>query len=985
MKRFFTLFTTVVVFLSAHAQVAFLKYTDASYNDEGGEHPELNAYNWFKDTLTADSKTMLSIQQVKDGALLLSAGVPAYKVLWINVDQVGLANLSDAGFDASVITAIGNYVKAGGNLLLTKQATRLAYDIHRIDYEPQWANGGYSTGVDTWSINPHLGYSVNHTDRSGHAIFHELETIDTYAYTTYPLVGANNRTDNNNNYEPMKRENGSTQGNEESDKLSNFESDWNCHVLATWGHVTDFCVPGIIEFFPKGDFKGTIMVNGFSAYQWGSSNTKLNNVKKLTKNCLDYLSLRALVTLPKAEPIIKDEEYIKAEEYCTISSGTTTEPLIANVSLIDKGEHDGEYQIFYNYFGGVTFNFVVTGDGVNVPKNEMTYSISRTVTGGEPAQYAYVLPYSLHTISQSNYDHDNDYGNIPDFLSALWFYEHYIKEDRTEEDNYGNGCFINPRNYSSSAAIPSEIHVLWVHNDNVEKVSDTYRDDLGCQTSPTYEFYFKDALQAFINRGGNVFLSKQATRLLGDLGRVGFPSYENGGYGTCDGDGCNWGIKNIFFDGTVDYSTHPVYTTPNNLGVNPRLIDVTNHAWRTNNNDILFRDNVNTTLDAFNAYQTANNCKLLGCWDNTGTHYQAGVFAEFLPQGTGQGTIIMLGASAYQWTCGENTALLSNVYENVPKITQNILQYLSTTTVVVTEPDTPIPSPVNDLVVYQGGSVSNDEDITIRNSITYIRPAVGGTAGNALGHWYTFCLPFEPSAVKVHDVSDDADYPINSVYLNGSEGETSGNPKGSGYFYLQTFSSFENGNTNWAYIGNEGIPYKDTPYIIKFIDDDEDKAKGNLDLDTYFTSNPVIKFIGGEQKISGNEDGTGGLATGDFSFHVNKTLRKLELTNIYPLNIATNMFEYDYGGTSTIMPFECYIKASTPALAAARPRIMIGRKATQYTNITTSIENPTAESHSPVFVYDLMGRRCYEGMPQTLPSGIWIVRQGEMSKTIVIP
>ena len=231
MKHLLTLLMVMVLTMTSSAQVAFL-LRKANINDLPAENydnkdqqPERNAANWFKDTYTAQSKTMLSLQQVKEGALLL-AGVPAYKVLWVNVDQVGLANLSTAGFDEDVIRAIGNYVKAGGNLLLTKQATRLAYEIGRINYAPDWENKDYSQGNDIWSINPHLGYSVNHTDRSGHAIFQELETINTFTYTTYPLVGADPRTDNNDNYEPMKRIDGTSQGHNDPDKLKNFESDW---------------------------------------------------------------------------------------------------------------------------------------------------------------------------------------------------------------------------------------------------------------------------------------------------------------------------------------------------------------------------------------------------------------------------------------------------------------------------------------------------------------------------------------------------------------------------------------------------------------------------------------------------------------------------------------------------------------------------------------------------------------------------------------
>ena len=368
-------------------------------------------------------------------------------------------------------------------------------------------------------------------------------------------------------------------------------------------------------------------------------------------------------------------------------------------------------------------------------------------------------------------------------------------------------------------------------------------------------------------------------------------------------------------------------------------------------------------------------CKILGGWGHT-TALDAVGFAEFPPatidDKTFGGSVICIGLPAYQWSVG-NTYI-----GNVRALTQGILDYLGGV-VVVTEPDTEIPSTVNDLVVYQGGSVSNTEGITVTNSITYIRPAVGGAASNELGHWYTFCLPFTPSHCYVYE-EGDKDYEINSVYLSGAKGETESNPLGPGSFYLQTFAP----PAGWAYIGGEGKPLIDTPYIIKFLNATEDDGKGR-DLAEYFTANPTIMFVGGPQDISGTDEGKGGTPNGDYSYHVNHTLRKLTMSHVYPLNTATNMFEYDYGGPSEIMPFECYIKASTPALAAARPQIAIGRRAQQGTEITTAVETVAAPAQ-PLCIYDVTGRLFYIGdEPRQLPQGIWIVRQGKDSRTIVIP
>ena len=973
MKRIYLLLTMTLAATFLSASVGFVvpdtknayesswtyeKFPYDGYNDgsDHGECPERTAFIWYSSnncTSSDNDKRFFSMYDIEHEALLTD-GKPTVTALWFNLDRPGefddvISNLLNRDDFKNAVAA---YVKAGGNVLLTKQAARLVLEMGRCDL---WTTV-YFHG-DAYSNTSTTDYKIeeNVDDETEYKLFSGC-TFTNSKYSLSSNSGSANRECVWNFYDT----NGGS--HDVPANRTKFEGDYHCKILAFDGNETNR--GGMIEFYPKDDFKGTILVIGTNAYDWGEQNTLLSNVKKLTQNALDYLTATSELTVstPSANPVICAQEDISAigNNLTPVSYATTN----ANVANINETGH-----IYYNHFGEVTFTVEAEGDGIHIPKNKVSAPVTRTVTGGAPAPFAYVLPYSLHVVSGNTYD-DSSHGNIPDYLSAKWFYDTYVVP--------GKGCFIRPTDYSSELAIPSVIKVLWVHNDHVGQGSDTYRNDLGYNTS-TYAFPFLDALRAFINRGGNVFLSKQATRLVGDLQRLGdgvYPSFENGGYTNSYPN--DWRIKNKFFTAPdiVDYSSHPVYTTPNNLGENPQLIDAADHTWRTNNNCIILY-NENYGKSQFDSYEATHNCRLLGSWNND--PYQSGVFVEFYPQSAGQGTIIMLGAAAYQWTCGEKEALLNNVHANVKNLTQNILEYLAP--VIVTEPGTEIPSTVSNLIIYQGGSVSNTGNIVITNSITYIRHAVGGTAGNELGHWYTFCLPFTPSAVKVHDEGDGIDYPINSVYMNAGDAEN--NPQGAGHFYLQTFKNYD-GVTHWEYIEDLGKPSKDTPYIIKFLNATEDNNKGSA-LAEYFTANPVIKFIGGAQEISGTHDETGGVGTGDFTFHVNKTLRKLTLSGIYPLNTATNMFEYDYGGTSTIMPFECYIKASTPALAAARPRFAIGRGAQQGTNITTSIENPTAESHSPVFVYDLMGRRCYEGMPQTLPSGIWIVRQGEMSKTIVIP
>lgn len=307
MKRSLLCLLAAALMLPLQAQVGYLLPT-SSINDlptENGQKPEQNAAQWFQTEFVTPGKgRMISLAEAASGI-----DTASIKVLWVNIDRVGLASLDATGINSSVVLAIRQFVEKGGRLLLTKQANTLTYSIGRMGYAPSWSSGDYSQGADIWTINPHLGIDPNigqDFDRSKHAVFQGLQQLSnnnfykngeqTIYYPTFPLVGAVQRTDNNIMWVDMYRRNPMTGGqmaektaNNDPQTLIHFEEDWNCTVLAVWGQVLDFCAPGLIEFKPTGSYKGTILSCGFAAYQWGSSNTYLSNVKTLTKNALNYL------------------------------------------------------------------------------------------------------------------------------------------------------------------------------------------------------------------------------------------------------------------------------------------------------------------------------------------------------------------------------------------------------------------------------------------------------------------------------------------------------------------------------------------------------------------------------------------------------------------------------------------------------------------------------------------------------------------------
>ena len=75
------------------------------------------------------------------------------------------------------------------------------------------------------------------------------------------------------------------------DVIANFEATTGSLVLATWGHVRDHCVAGLVEFYANANH-GRCIANGLAAYEWNQNsgpNPYQHNVEQLTSNILNYL------------------------------------------------------------------------------------------------------------------------------------------------------------------------------------------------------------------------------------------------------------------------------------------------------------------------------------------------------------------------------------------------------------------------------------------------------------------------------------------------------------------------------------------------------------------------------------------------------------------------------------------------------------------------------------------------------------------------
>ncbi len=253
---------------------------------------ERAAATWF---MTQENAELIQPSQIAD----LDADI--YSVLWIEIDRVGLPmgwqNLPEEISNPETIAALRQYSANGGSLYLANMATQLTVPLGIVpdNMAPTvYGNGDGGTGDDVWVINAYLGWDFRNGsdqgfyDRTMHAIYKGLKFEDPngYGYDALPLIGPGQREDHNCLWDCNLYGRGN-----QPDVIRNFEVTTNSLVLATWGHVRDHCVAGLVEFYANAEH-GRCIANGFAAYEWNQNsgaNPYQHNVEQLTKNILDYL------------------------------------------------------------------------------------------------------------------------------------------------------------------------------------------------------------------------------------------------------------------------------------------------------------------------------------------------------------------------------------------------------------------------------------------------------------------------------------------------------------------------------------------------------------------------------------------------------------------------------------------------------------------------------------------------------------------------
>ncbi|MDE5790658.1 MAG: DUF4960 domain-containing protein [Muribaculaceae bacterium] len=273
-------------------KMLFLLPSDAATFNDLTDDDELAAAKWFSAQPNAEFLHPADIANY-DPAI--------YSVMWIMVDRIGLQagweNLPGDLAAPATIDALKAYSADGGSLYFSNMATQLTVPLEIVpsDMGPSiFASGEGGSGDDVWVINPYLGWDFKDGadqgfyDRTEHAIFQgiTLEDPNGYGYPNIPLIGPGQREDHNCMWDCNIYGRGS-----ERDVIRNFEVTTNSLVLATWGHVRDHCVAGLVDFYSNPQH-GRCVANGFAAYEWNQNsgqNPYQGNIIKLTENILNYL------------------------------------------------------------------------------------------------------------------------------------------------------------------------------------------------------------------------------------------------------------------------------------------------------------------------------------------------------------------------------------------------------------------------------------------------------------------------------------------------------------------------------------------------------------------------------------------------------------------------------------------------------------------------------------------------------------------------
>ena len=336
MKKITLLISALALSFSAsHAlefsEVAMItEYQDVSTALTSADDDEIAAIEWFKDrggkvigtgelynSLTGDNTINLN----------------QYKALWIHIDRettdinTFLNNCTGGatGFRSeAVLSALTNYYKNGGNLLLTSHASILLKDLGRMDRYPEVIGFGEGfTNQDTFFANVVYGTWNAESiavDNSGDPLFTGIEMQSAYRpeadggreYKVFPLIGPGWKEDHNCFWHFDY-----SAGNDDPEKFKKLYADYQVTPLAIWPHISDYYGGAIARWDANTTYKGRCITIGFAAYEWSqnlTNNIYQGNIELLTFNALNEL-------VPKTSGIVdtidSDDAVVDTKYYTT--------------------------------------------------------------------------------------------------------------------------------------------------------------------------------------------------------------------------------------------------------------------------------------------------------------------------------------------------------------------------------------------------------------------------------------------------------------------------------------------------------------------------------------------------------------------------------------------------------------------------------------------------------------------------------------------
>lgn len=279
----------------------------------------------------------------------------------------------------------------------------------------------------------------------------------------------------------------------------------------------------------------------------------------------------------------------------------------------------------------------------------------------------------------------------PEYNAAAWFETNYI--------NKGIGRWVTlPEVAMGGWEALQSLKVIWV---NVDRV------DLADLEAAGVNADVVAGLKAYVENGGNLFVTKQANQIIYQMGRIGYePNWGAGGYHV---GGDNWQINpNLCLwppmGGAIDRSNHPIFkglttetrsfdfTYEGDTAATPvpyEVFPLVGAVSRTDNNNFwidYFRKDPVTggkmeELEGTTHYQNDNKLRLtdyeedwnltvLAVWGQVLDNCSGGLVV-FNPEGNFKGTIISCGFAAYQWGTS------NNFISNVQQLTANALEILA--------------------------------------------------------------------------------------------------------------------------------------------------------------------------------------------------------------------------------------------------------------------------------------------------------------------